>query len=919
MTLNWPALRVAGLYALLGVGWAVLSEKVMLAFSPDPLVYSQIGIWREVVFILATAFLLFLLTGKQSTGAREPSAGSLKRASVGSLILVFAVLATTIVLLGLGGVAYTAGKQKEKEIERLQAISDLKVGQIVAWLEERHADAQIMRGDDSLFELYETWRATGDETARRKLMGRLEVHRDAFNYLDILLLDESGKVVMAAGKAEHSAAPNLLETARRAIATEQILSTDLYRIEDKTPARVHLDFIVPLRVAKGRPKMAVALQADPNRFLFPFIQSWPVPSASAETLLFRRDGDQVLFLNELRHRADTALKQRVPMTRKDLLAVQALEGRTAAGGMVEGVDYRPVPVLGVAKAIPGTPWFLVAKLDRSELYAQAKRDAGWITLAETLALVAAAAATILLYQRQELRFSLIQREQQADKLRAFQLLDAIAEGSTDAIYAKDAAGRYLLLNRELSRFAGKTKAEILGRDDTVIFPPAEAARLMAGDRRIVEAGRIETTEEMLPTIGGARIFLVTRGPLLDAEGKTIGLFGIARDITEHKYQERELQTSEARFRAIFDGVNDAIFLHDAESGAIIDANARLTEMFGYSRREARHLRMDDLCANAYTHEEARQCIGRAQRGENPVFEWLARRRDGSQFWVEASLRRAEIGGRACILELVRDITEHKLATEEIRRLNETLERRMAERIAEIEHARREIDSFSRSVSHDLRALLLAIDGFVRTPLEAESGSLGPEERTRLDRIARNVASVRLFIEDLLEFTRLSRSDMRLCEVDMQLLAQEALNEFAEDHPVAERRLGTLPPAAGDPDMLRIVLGTLIGNAFRYCAGEDKPGIEIGARQQDGATVYFVRDNGPGFDTESGERLFGIFRRRHAQAGFPGTGTGLATVKRIIERHGGRLWAEAAADAGVTFYFTLDSASSASAPGAVADS
>ncbi len=681
MTPNWSALRVASAYALLGVVWAIVTDRVMLAFSPDPLIYSQVGIWREVVFILATAFFLFLLTGKQSTESKELPAFDLNRTGIGPLIMVFAALATAIVLLGLGGVAYTAGKQKEKEVERLLAIADLKAGQIVAWIEERQADAQIIRGDDYLAELYEHWRMNENAVSRKKLMERLAVHRDAYNYLDILLLDESGSVLMATGKTPGSLPAALQEAARRAIETGRLHSTDLYRPEGNTPAMVHLDFVVPLPTKAGRPRLAVALRTDTNRFLFPFIQSWPIPSASAETLLFRRDGDHALFLNELRHRTDTALNLRVPFSEANLLAVQVLQGRASPGQAVEGVDYRNVPVLGVVKAIPGTSWFLIAKLDKSELYAQAKRDAGWIALAEILALVAAAAATILLYQRRELRFSQIQREQQADKLRAFQLLDAIAEGSTDAIYAKDAAGRYLLLNRELSRFAGKTRAEILGQDDTAIFPPAEAARLMAGDRRVLDAGRIEASEEMLSTIGGVRIFLVTRGPLQDAEGKTIGLFGIARDITEHKYQERELQTSEARFRAIFDGVNEAIFLHDAESGAIIDANTRMTEMFGYSRKEARRLSMGDLSADISPHarEEARQCMGQAQRGENPVFEWLARRRDGSQFWVEASLRRAEIGGRACILELVRDITERKRAAEEIRRLNETLERRMTER------------------------------------------------------------------------------------------------------------------------------------------------------------------------------------------------------------------------------------------------
>jgi hypothetical protein len=151
----------------------------------------------------------------------------------------------------------------------------------------------------------------------------------------------------------------------------------------------------------------VVIRTDPNRFLFPFIQSWPIPSATAETLLFRREGNNVLFLKELRHRSDTSVRLQVPVDEKNLLASQVLRGDALPDQAVEGMDYRDIPVLGVVKAIPGTPWFLVAKLDKGELYAGAKRDAGWIALADILALIVAAVATIFIRQRDELRHAAI--------------------------------------------------------------------------------------------------------------------------------------------------------------------------------------------------------------------------------------------------------------------------------------------------------------------------------------------------------------------------------------------------------------------------------------------------------------------------------------------------------------------------------
>ena len=610
MTVNRPALCFAIIFTLISVGWVVFSDKLMLGLVPDLIVYSQIGMWKGLVTVLATGFVLYLVAAWLIRKSNRPSAGEIPDGGPGTLVPVFAVLACLIILLGLGGVAYMVGNLKGREIEQLQTIADLKAGQIEAWLDEREANAEVMRSDASLLDLYKAWRQSDDEAGHARLRGRLETYRDAFNDEDILLLDDRGIVVSAMGGAEPPPEPVLLETFQRAIQTGQVLSTDLYRVQHD-PSRVYLDFVAPLPSAEGTLRLAVAVRVNPNRFLFPFIQSWPVPSASAETLLFRRDGNEVLFLNELRHRSDTALKQRLPMTQRKLLAVQALEDRH--GAWVEGVDYRSVPVLGVVNRINGTNWFLIAKLDKDELYAQAKADAFWIALAATLSLVIAGTAIGLIHQRRELHFSMIRSAQQAEKLQALQLLDGIAEGSTDVIYAKDAAGRYMLVNREFSRFVAKTRAEVLGRDDTAIFQPVDAERLMDFDRHVMDADQVGTSEEMLHTIVGIRTFLTTRGPLHDAKGRVIGVFGIARDITERKQQERELHASEARFRAIFDGVNDALFLHDPGTGAILDVNAQGTHMYKYSRNEMRHLGIADLSANTppYTEQDALRWFARA--------------------------------------------------------------------------------------------------------------------------------------------------------------------------------------------------------------------------------------------------------------------------------------------------------------------
>jgi len=370
--------------------------------------------------------------------------------------------------------------------------------------------------------------------------------------------------------------------------------------------------------------------------------------------------------------------------------------------------------------------------------------------------------------------------------------------------------------------------------------------------------------------------------------------------------QADLHESEARFRAIFDGVNDTIFVHDANTGDILEVNARMTEMYGYPRDDLPQLTAADFSVNTppYSVNEIREWVQRAQRGEAPIFEWVGKHRDGHLFWIEIAMRHLRIAGRDCILVLARDIDERKRAEAEIRNLNDTLERRVADRTADLERANQEMRTFSYSISHDLRAPLRAINGYVHLLLDSDNEQLSAEGRDHGSRIMRNVTRMAQLIEDMLEYSRLSRAEVHSAEVGMAEMAEDALSEMAEDYPNTRVTLGALPPAIGDETMLKQVLVNLIGNALKYSSKTDGAEVHVGARHEGDDTIYFVRDNGVGFDMAYADRLFGVFQRMHSEAEFPGTGVGLAIAKSIIERHGGRIWAEAAPGAGATFQFTL---------------
>jgi signal transduction histidine kinase len=250
------------------------------------------------------------------------------------------------------------------------------------------------------------------------------------------------------------------------------------------------------------------------------------------------------------------------------------------------------------------------------------------------------------------------------------------------------------------------------------------------------------------------------------------------------------------------------------------------------------------------------------------------------------------------------LAERERAQAEILQLNETLEQRVSERTAELERANKELESFSYSVSHDLRAPLRALNGYARIVRDEEFERLTPDGKEMLSRIESNAVRMGALIDDILQFSRVRRAEMRWEQIDMAAMARSVAEELRADYPAARLHIGDLPPAEGDSSMLRQVWANLIGNAFKFSSKAAQPEIEIGSERPEGETVYYVRDNGAGFDMAYIGHLFGVFQRLHAADEYPGTGAGLAIVKRVVERHGGRVWAEGAVDRGATFRFVL---------------
>lgn len=379
---------------------------------------------------------------------------------------------------------------------------------------------------------------------------------------------------------------------------------------------------------------------------------------------------------------------------------------------------------------------------------------------------------------------------------------------------------------------------------------------------------------------------------------------LMREVAERQRAEVALKESEEHFRSLIENAQDVIIVVD-HLGGVEYVSPSISRLLGYGPEE-----LIGAPGLSFVHPSELESVSKmladitSAEGKTVTAEMTLRHRDGSYVTLEGVGRGfLDALGNVRIVMNGRDITERKLAEERIRSLNRELERS----VAELRDLNRELEAFSYSVSHDLRAPLRAIQGFSEMLVDNHGDSLDEGALRLTGVITRNARQMEELIGGLLALSRLGRSEMNMTEVDMRGLAAGVIDEARG--PGGGRvatEVSELPPAPGDRTLLRQVFANLVSNAFKFCGGSESPLVEIGGYSSGDENVYFVRDNGVGFDMQYASRLFGVFQRLHPQEDFEGTGIGLATVQRIVSRHKGRVWAEGAVGAGATFYFSLPS-------------
>jgi PAS domain S-box-containing protein len=386
---------------------------------------------------------------------------------------------------------------------------------------------------------------------------------------------------------------------------------------------------------------------------------------------------------------------------------------------------------------------------------------------------------------------------------------------------------------------------------------------------------------------------------IESEGRKLFTV-ILRDITQRKNAEESLR-EQARILDLA-----PVLIRDLDDRIVL-WNTGAEQMYGWKREEALEKTVHTLLKTKFPRplEEIKAKVyARGHwEGELTHSTRAGKRIVVASHWV---LHRDEYRKPKAILEVNNDITERRQAEEEIRRLNEDLENRVQERTAQLQVANKELEAFSYTVSHDLRAPLRQIHGFSEALLEDYEDQLDEQGREFLNELQAASHEMSELIDDMLELAQVSRGAMQHETVDLSAIARSVIAQIRkrEPHRSVDVTVEEGLQARGDMRLLEVVLTNLLGNAWKFTSKRDQPVIHFGRQTQDGEPVFFIRDNGAGFEMELANKLFGEFQRLHSTSDFEGTGVGLATVQRIVHRHGGRIWAEGAVDEGASFYFTL---------------
>jgi len=827
-----------------------------------------------------------------------------------SLLLTTILAVGAILSLAVGVYFYLEQKRVllHTVVSQLEGIEKLKTEQILNWRNERVEDGLALTTRPTFVDLVERW---SSDTANHQLLeeqirAELEPIRLSYKYADILLLGAGKQIHLSLVGSPAVAAEEVTKTMDIAIHSHRPILSDLYRTQPGDS--IAMDVVAPVFSRSSKPELFgfILLRIDPSVVLYPIIQNWPTPTRTGETLLARQDGDSVLYLNALRRQSDAALKLRIPLTRTDIPAVQAVIGRK---GVIAGNDYSGEVVLAVAHNIPDTTWYLLSKIDNDEVLEQ-WRSSGVLIAAVAILLAIGLMGTAFFVwaqsknyqdlQHAEYKFADVQRERERLLLFNEALLSAIPT----PVFYKDREGLYLGCNNAFSETLGVTSSEIKGKTVYDLCSSEQARvhhqkdlELMANPARQTYEFNIQYKDGLMHPV------IFARDVFRDEDSNVVGIIGAFVDITERKYleieqqkllselqrshavledQQRALRSSEARFRKIIEENAYGMVVLD-KNGAVLLANPAAENIF--RKREEELIGSTLGCSLSI--------------GGSSEFNIL--HSDGAKQIVQIDLVAFEWDERPAYLATLRDITKKKLLEAQ---LHEAKDKALAAVAAK--------SMFLANMSHEIRTPMNGVLGMAELLGDSE---LSSEQRQLLQDIKSSGDLLLHLINDVLDISKIEAGKIELNLQPFDLISLMNTLKGMISSPILEKNLQvtfTVAPEVphwiiGDSFRLQQVLINLLGNAVKFTPkyGNITLQVTLQSVQDDDIRISFsVSDTGIGISKQKQSEIFEPFAQADSSTTrqFGGTGLGLSIARQLVGLMGGKLSLQSEEGIGSVFSF-----------------
>lgn len=810
------------------------------------------------------------------------------------LFLSLVLINLTIILISLWYYRVERDAFIAQKIDQLNSIADIKIDQVVDWRNERYSDARYLSVSPQIIESFHSLKHnSANPELNLRLYNSLNGMFQNGKYESMIALDGSGRLFFSLPSEAFQSIATANTGSFVPDGSWSIQMSD-YVISGKV---ARMQIIVPQVRLQGKDSLCsgwIIMNINLEKTLIPLLKAIPIPSETMEVILLQKEKNKFVSLD--------------PKTKPTKLSAVLKNSSVSSGesnypenfdGAAFGTDFKGESVIMVSHPIPGSNCILQVKMDKSEAFTDIRKLRFNLFSMAGMMILAFTSSISFFWMKQRSEFAVLETE----KKMILERFDMLSKFANDAIivYTKDLI--ILQVNDKVSELYGYTRDEILGMSAELLRSPEFRPDIYQTlDATIKQGGiRFET------------VHLKKDGTLFPAEVslRYMELMGnhcfqaVVRDITQRKQFEKALMASEERLRLITNTMPLVVWTAKPD-GTFDFVNSRFEFLTGINPFK------EGLNSDFLHPDDRDKVISYWQNAMTEIREHQLRFRlrikDGTYRWFLclALPMCSESGdvirwcGSATDVDELENIVQERTA--EILSLNSKLQ----EHSYNLEYANKELEAFTFSVSHDLRAPLRAINGFSEILLEEYGQKLEAEGKEMLEKVLANASRMRQLIEDLLRLSRAGRQELRYTRIDMKALFNSMIEETKQLYPDVAINVVVhdMPEAQADLALLKQVIGNLLSNAVKFSSRQPISKVETGAIDEKEGIAYFVKDNGTGFNMNFAADLFVVFRRLSNAGDYEGTGVGLALVKRIIDKHGGKVWAESEPGKGATFYFSL---------------